>query len=258
MLETTSPAATGSRAPTCAIAGTSRFISYAFMPNRLHYCGGDNNRAIFDYALAAVREPPLDAMLRKFTGAMPYLTLIARSNGIADPFDDRVVEAYWLGNELLDHVEVRDLYGSLRERYGKQLSPKLLDLVASKAPAGARPHHNFHVFDVWRTVEHLAGNVLATMDNCRISWGVVRAIEGAEVVVDRRPLTLHEGRLTLGEVQRDRATRLIDGQGFAATVVPGDSVSLHWGWVCEVLTTRQAQTLERYTRYHLALANQTL
>ncbi|HEX5501874.1 MAG TPA: DUF6390 family protein [Thermomicrobiales bacterium] len=245
-------------APERAVAGTRRFISYAFMPNRLHYCGGDHNHAIFDYALAAVREPPLDAMLRKFTGAMPYLALIARANGLADPFDDRVVEAYWVGNDLLERVEVRDLYGSLRERYRKQLPPKLLDLVASKAPAGARPHHSFHVFDVWRTVDHLDGNVLATLDNCRISWGTVRAVEGAEVVVDRRPVVLREGRLALGEPRPERATRLIEGKGFATAVAPGDQVSMHWGWVCETLDGRQARALERYTRHHLALANTTI
>ena len=258
MSETTSPLGTSTQTPARAIAGTSRFIRYAFMPNRLHYCGGDDNRAIFDYALAPVREPPLDTMLRKFTGAMPYLALIARSNGIADPFDDRVVEAYWLGSDLLEQVEVRDLYGSLRERYSKQLPPKLLELVAGKAPAGARPHHSFHVFDVWRNVDRLDGNVLATLDNCRISWGVVHAIEGADVVVDRRPIVLREGRLALGEAQRDRATRLIEGQGFATAVAPGDTVSLHWGWVCEVLTERQVRALERYTLHHLTLANQTI
>lgn len=254
----TMSAATALQMSERGVAGTGRFIRYAFMPNRLLYCGGDDNRAIFDYALADVREPPLDAMLRKFTGAMPYLTLIARSNGIADPFDDRVVEAYWIGNELLDGVEVRGLYDSLRARYGKQLPTKLMDLVASKAPAGARPHHNFHVFDVWRTVEHLAGDAVATMDNCRISWGTVRAVEGAEVLVERRPLALSAGKLTLGEPQQERATRLFEGQGFVLAVAPGDVVSLHWGWVCEVLTARQMQALERYTNYHLVLANQTI
>jgi hypothetical protein len=96
------------------------------------------------------------------------------------------------------------------------------------------------------------------MDNCRISAGVVRAVEGAEVVVERQPLVLREGRLMLGEAQRERATRLIEGQGFATAVAPGDTVALHWGWVCEVLTERQARMLERYTRHHLALANQTI
>ena len=258
MVETASPLQGSTPVAAGSISGTTRFIRYAFMPNRLQYCGGDDNSTIFEYALAAVREPPLDGMLRKFSGAMPYLTLIARSNNIADPFDDRVVEAYWIGNELLDHVEVRDLYGSLRERYGKQLSPKLMELVAGKAPAGARPHHCFHVFDVWRTVNRLDGNVLATLDNCRVSWGVVRAVEGADVVVERRPLVLREGQLVLGEAQPERVTRLVEGKGFATSVAPGDPVSLHWGWVCEVLTERQVRALERHTIHHLTLANQTI
>ncbi|MBA2364306.1 MAG: hypothetical protein H0V86_12335 [Chloroflexia bacterium] len=248
----------GTPPPDRSVSGTTRFIRYAFMPNRLHYCGGDDNGAIFDYALAAVREPPLDTMLRKFTGAMPYLTLIARSNNIADPFDDRVVDAYWIGNELLDRVAMPELYGSLRERYRKQLSPKLLDLITGKVAAGARPHHSFHVLDVWRNVDHLDGNVLATIDNCRISSGVVRSVEGVDVVVERRPLVLQEGRLVLGEAQPERATRLIEGKGFATELAPGDTVSLHWSWVCETLTEPQARALERYTLHSLALANQTI
>jgi hypothetical protein len=244
--------------PTRPLDGTTRFIHYAFMPNKLRYCGGDDNSEMFAYALAATREPPLDAILRKFTGAMPYLTLIARSNAIADPFDDRVVEAYWIGNELLDHVEVRDMYASLREKYRTRLSPKLMALVANKAPEGARAHHSFHVFDVWRTAEHLDGDVLLTLDNCRISWGTVQAVEGADVIVDRRPIVMHEGKLMLGESRRERVARLIEGKGFVTTVAPGDTVSMHWGWVCEVLTPRQRANLARFTDQHVLLANQTI
>jgi len=246
------------QAPTRSLDGTTRFIRYAFMPNKLRYCGGDDNSTIFEYGIATVREPPLETILRKFTGAMPYLTLIARSNGIADPFDDRVVEAYWIGNELLDHVEVRDMYASLRERYSARLSPKLMALVANKAPEGARAHHSFHVFDVWRTAEHLGGDVLATVDNCRISWGTVQAVEGAEVIVDRRPIVLHEGKLALGEPRRERVTRLIEGKGFVMTVAPGDTISMHWGWVCEALTPHQQANLARFTDQHLRLANLTI
>jgi len=238
--------------------GTTRFVRYAFMPNKLRYCGGDDTGAIFDYALAAVREPPLDTMLRKFAGAMPYLTLIARGNGLADPFDDRVVEAYWIGNELLDGVQVGDLHDSLRERYEKQLSPKLMALVAGKAPSGARPHHSFHVFDVWRNVDKISGDVLATLDNCRISWGKVLDVDGGELVVERPPLIYADGRLVLDAARRERVTRQVDGRGFADTAAPGDWVSLHWGWVCETLTPRQQANLARWTRFHVDLANQTI
>ncbi len=243
--------------PPRSIDGTGRFIRYAFMPNRLHYCGGDNNSVIFDYAVEGVREPPLEAMLRKFTGAMPYLTLIAKSNGIADPFDVRVVEAYWLGNDLLTGVEVRQLHDALLERFSKQLQGTARNWLLDKAPAGARPHHNFHVFDVHSRVGELEHS-LETMDQCRISWGKVIREEGSELVVQRQPLVLAEGKLTLGPAVEERAVCQVDGRGFADSARPGDWVSLHWGWVCEVITPAQQRTLARYTDDHIRLANETV
>lgn len=240
-----------------SVDGTGRFIRYAFMPNRLHYCGGDNNSVIFDYAVEGVREPPLEAMLRKFTGAMPYLSLIARSNGIADPFDERVVEAYWLGNDLLKGVEVRQLHDALLERFSKQLQGTARKWLLDKAPAGARPHHNFHVFDVHSRVGEL-DHSLETMDQCRISWGKVVREQGSELVVERQPLVLADGKLVLGPAVEERAVRQVDGRGFADSAIVGDWVSLHWGWVCEVIAPIQQRNLARYTDDHIRLANQTV
>ena len=244
-------------ASAASIRGPMRFIRYAFMPNRLRYCGSDDNSTLFDYGIEQVVDGGLAPLLRRFSGALPYLKLIARANNIADPFDERVVEAYWIGNDLLASVEVRQLYDSLLDRYGKQLQGRTRELVLGKAPAGARPHHNFHVFDVHSRVGELEHS-LATMDNCRISWGRVRAVDGATLVVDRQSLVIAEGKLALGPAAEERTTRQIDGRGFADAAGPGDWVTLHWGWVCEVITPRQLAELERYTRYHLALANQTI
>lgn len=241
-----------------SVGGTTRFVRYAFMPNRLQYCGGDDNQTILDYAVADVREPPLDRMLRKFIGALPYLQLIARRNEIADPFDDRVVEAYWIGNDLLERVEARELYDHLHERYRRELSPRVMERVLAKAPAGARPHHSFHVFDVWRQTERGRSEVLATIDSCRISWGRVTAVEPAELIVQRAPIELREGGLVLGTPRLERVTRMLEGSGFIASAGVGDVVSIHWSWACEVLGPRQAVALERYTAQHLRLANQTL
>src|SRR5207302_9188069 len=124
---------------------------------RLRYCGGEDNRTLFEYGIENAVDGGLNPLLRRFTGALPYLQLIARANGIADPFDPRVVEAYWIGNDLLDGVEVRQLYDHLIERFGKQLSnPRTRDLLLGKAPAGAHPHHAFHVLDVHSRLGELA------------------------------------------------------------------------------------------------------
>ena len=246
---------------TAAVApleGTLRFIRYGFMPNRLEYCGPTGeSRTLFDHAVESVSDAGLPPLLRKFNGALPYLQLIARSNGIADPFDSRVVEAYWIGNELLEGVEVRQLYDSLMERFGKQLSERTRELVLGKAPAGAHPHHSFHVLDVHSRVGEL-DLTLDRLDQCRVSWGRVTGVPGAELVVERVPLVLEAGKLALGPARPERMMRQLDGRGFADSAAPGDWVSMHWGWVCEVLDDRQRRNLERYTRYHLAIANQTI
>ncbi len=243
--------------PAAALAGPLRFIRYGFMPNHLRYCGGDDNRTLFDYGVEHVMDGGLPPLLRKFTGATPYLQLIARANGIADPFDDRVVEAYWIGNELLEGVEVRQLYDSLLERFDKQLQGRTRAWVLGKAPAGAHPHHNFHVFDVHSRVGQLE-NTLGTMDSCRVSWGKVLRVEGPDVVAERQPLVLEEGKLALGPVEAVRAARQIGGKGFMDAPAPGDWVSLHWNWVCEVLTPRQQRALAYYTDHQLVIANQTV
>ena|SRR5688572_22831907 len=243
--------------PEPPLAGMVRFIRYGFMPNRLRYCGGDENQLLFEHAVENVVDGGLNSHLKKFTGALPYLQLIARANGIADPFDPLVVDAYWIGNSLLDHVEVRQLYESLLERFGKQLQGRARDLVLGKAPAGARPHHTFHVLDVHSRVGDF-GQTLPTMDHCRVSWGTVVAVNGGELVVDRVPLILTQGKLVLGEPTRERVVRQIEGRGFVEQAIAGDTVSVHWGWACEVLSVDQLARLERYTRHHLAIANQTI
>jgi hypothetical protein len=240
------------------LAGTLQFIRYGFMPNRLSYCGpvGDN-RTLFDYGIAGFSDGGLVPLLRQFTGALPYLQLIARANGIRDPFDARVVEAYWLGNELLDGVEVRQLYDALLERFGKQLQGRTRDLVLGKAPAGAHPHHSFHVLDVHSRVGEMAAT-LQTLDLCRVSWGKVTTVDAGDVMVQRQPLELQLGKIALGNARPERVVRQVDGRGFADAAQPGDWVSVHWGWVCEVLSDRQRVNLDRYTRHHLAIANQTI
>jgi hypothetical protein len=243
--------------PARPLDGMVRFIRYGFMPNRLRYCGGDENRLLFDHAVEGVVDGGLKGHLQKFTGALPYLQLIASANRISDPFDPKVVDAYWIGNDLLDRVEVRQLYDSLLERFGKQLQGRTRDLVLGKAPAGARPHHSFHVLDVHSRVGEL-GQSLATMDHCRVSWGAVVEVSGGELVVDRVPLLLRQGKLVLGRSTRERVMRQIDGRGFVDGAQAGDVVSIHWGWACEVLSLAQRQRLEYYSCLHLAIANRTI
>jgi hypothetical protein len=242
--------------------GPLLFLRYAFRPNLLGFCGGEDHQALFQYGLEGRVDQGLIELEQQFDGAYPYLQLIARANGIADPLDVRVVEAYWIGNRLLERVDMGALFRSLEERFKGRARPKDWPWLASKVPAGARPHHSFHVFEVYPRIGLMrggaAGPLLETMEQCRIRWGQVIAVAGPHLVVRMRPLELREGRLALGEPRLETVQRWLGGRGFVDSAQPGDWVSIHWGWACDLLTPTQRANLEYYTRWHLALCNRTL
>lgn len=238
-------------------AGLLNFISYAFMPNHLGYCGGGDGDVLLEHAATGKSDPRLAPLLKKFSGAMPYLYEIASANRIRDPFDARVVEAYWLGNELLDRVEANALNRSIEERFGKQLPRNVRDHVFRKAPAGAKPYHLFHVVDVYRHMEPETIG-MAAMEDCRISWGRVTAVGGSSLTVLRSPLVVRPNHIALGEPRLEQVTRAVGDMGFTSEAQVGDWVSIHWGWACEVLDARKLANLRRYTGDHLALASRTI
>lgn len=238
-------------------AGLLSFIAYAFMPNHLGYCGGGDNDLLLEHAATNRSDPRLAPLLKKFTGAVPYLYTIAAANRIRDPFDARVVEAYWLGNDLLERVEANALNRSIEERFGNQLPRTVRDHVFRKAPDGAMPFHLFHVVDVYRHLEPEAIG-MAAMEDCRISWGKVTEVDGATLTVLRSPLVVHPNLIALGEPRSERVTRAVGDMGFTSQAQVGDWVSIHWGWACEVLDPRKLANLRRYTEHHLALASRTI
>jgi hypothetical protein len=240
------------------IPGALLFARYAYPPNALGYCGADENRTLLEYGEAGVADGGLVQLARSFEGAWPYLELIAGANGIDDPLDPRVVEAYWVGSPLLERVDGRSLHAHLDERFRRRAG-RAWDLLAGAVPEGGVPHHDFHVFGVYPWVGLLRSGdptePLRVLESCRITPGRVQEVDGDTVTVAARPLLWDGRNLRLGPARPRRAAWRRDGLGFLADLGPGDRVSLHWDWVCDRLTPRQAATLARYTRRMLALAN---
>ncbi|MFH1047337.1 MAG: DUF6390 family protein [Patescibacteria group bacterium] len=237
--------------------GLLRCTRYAFGPNRLHYCGPDASREILSYLQAGEIDPGLTAMLKKFETLFPYLQLIARANGIRDPFDNRVVEAYWLGNDLLEQVGQRNFYRHLSDDLGlrKKITSIQLSEIAAPLSFGAVPHHSYHVFSVWkRTGRTETTHTLESIDACRISWGTVTAVDGPNISVWRRPIIESADRLILGEPQTIVVQRPLDARDDIAEVLPGQIITLHWNVPCETISPVQQANLEKYTLRHLLMA----
>lgn len=241
--------------------GLLRCSRYSFGPNRLHYCGPDRTPQMLAYLNESTSDAGLRGVLQQFATLYPYLQHIAHANRIADPFDTRVVEAYWIGNELLENVSRSAFFTHLRDgqRLKDRLGSKEFDRLTEKIRLGAVPHHSFHVLDVWLRTGHVKrAHTIESMDACRISWGCVQTVAGHKLVVLTEPLRYENGKLALGAPEPKTILRPLDAPADLDRLQPDDHITLHWGIPCEVITPSQAQMLKRYTLRHLQLANLTL
>ena len=237
--------------------GALLFVRYAFPPNALGYCGPIDSTAFRQYGEAGIVDDGLVELAKAFAGAWPYLELIAGGCGIADPLDRRVVEAYWVGNGLLDAIPLAQIASSLEDRFRPRVGRQFTDLVEGVL-AGGVPHHSFHVFGVYPWVgllgdDRKAGHALTVLDRCRIRWGEVVDQQGGEVTVRSRPLMWDGRQLLVGEPRLEVVQCHVGGT--APELAPGDWVSMHWHWVCDRLTHGQLKALRHFTRRHLDLVN---
>lgn len=242
--------------------GIIRCTRYSFMPNRLHLCGPENQADILEFYFQTNQRKPaknIQPLLENFTTLYPYLKLISRANQQKNPFAEEIVEAYWLGNENLKSVSAAKLYSHIIDstKLNKKVSRREFNNFQKNFNRYALPHHNFHVFSVWRRTGNMANaHTLATMDACRISWGKISKINHQSLVVKTKPLvTDKNGKLKEADFFIERETlNYFEGNVLLSDIKIGDYVSLHWGCVCEKLTREQVANLQKYTELSIRFA----
>jgi len=222
-----------------SVDGALLFARYAYPPNELGYCGPAGAAAL----LRADAPAEIAERARRFEGAWSYLEFIAASAGIGDPLDAAVVEAYWIGNALLDEVPPRALLSWLEIRFRGQLGGTW------RAAAGrATAHHSFHVFEVYPWAAMLgvpaAPVALSVLDRCRIRTGVVLEVDGEKATVRSSPLVWDGVTLAPGADCDEIVSWAADGRSLLGAPARGDRVALHWDWLCDVLTAEQASRLD--------------
>ena len=238
-------------------AGVEMFARYASAPNALGYCGPADTTALATGTEAEIRDAA-----REFSGAWPYLRIMASMTGVTDPLDPRLVESYWLGGGLgatLDPAaflsELLALIGPLAQGYWRHLTPAL--------SAEASANHSFHVFGVypwsWLLGRGPAEQPLRILDGCRISWARVCDRSPTELTVRARRLRWDGHRLSLSP----NTTRVLDITGYGTRsgidgLGAGDHVALHWDHVCGPIDLARVRTLAATTVRQVNATNRRL
>lgn len=224
--------------------GIKTAIRYGYIPHNLGLCGPQDaagRKAVKDFVESGWQDCDMKSILKDFKGAYPYYQLIASSNNIANPLDESVVEAYWLGNSLLDKVSVADYKSMIKKEFlplGK-IKPELVINLPDKAI----PFHNFHVL----YIGSVSGKINFTpkaMNLCMVSWANVKKISGANLLVSGRAINF-EKNLKLTK----NANRLVT---YDVNLLPkvrvGDLISIHWDHAIAKLSDRQIENIKKYTK----------
>lgn len=221
-------------------------ISYSLRPHELGYCGpcdkDVSQKKLKDYMMGAdVPEAEVRKLLDEFKGAVSYYKLIAEKNKIADYYDEKVIEAYWLGNELLDKIKVEDIVAMARREFvgPKLLTKEKMEEKINRFPQAGVAHHTFHIFFIGAVTGRvkLTGD---TRDKCRPAWGrVLETDEKQNKVKVKTKNFFPKETETEMEINWDKI--------FVPELSVGDLVSFHWGRVSEKITEKEMENLKKYT-----------
>ena len=147
---------------------------FSLPPNSLGYCGQNPAAANFKQCIIEGQCNDVGNEVTKFIVLHPYLKTLAKITG-HQCFPTRVIEGYWIGNDLLKKAKPQH-YELLLENFAKQGVPDfLIDELAQKKPKQLFPTHLFQVLHVGvgRASRSVPFNI-QTINNCMIRWGKVK------------------------------------------------------------------------------------
>ncbi len=217
-------------------------------PNKLGYCGPSDSHKLFQEFLS--RQTGENATLAKdriskFYALWPYLELIASENGL-ETLSPGVIEAYWLGNSLLENVRCKELQKTVLSFQKHGLPQSIAKKKASEIPDGMKPHHSMHVLYVnfvSKKVKPLAKN----LSSCLVQPAKVKKVSEKTLLAKGFELMFESNELKLKEKEKSVENP------FNLTLKPKDLVSLHWGNAIEKITKSQAKSLKSATEETLSL-----
>jgi len=233
--------------------GVELCLRFSYITNSLQFCGPNGAHIKFlKYLENKEDKGNIENLLKKFEGILPYISVIAERNN-KQIFDQQVIEAYWLGNELLDNLTDSDNKKIIENLIQRGLLRSIGEKLISNLPLGLSPCHLFNVMYVGvgmltRSVE----TNLTNMDNCRISWGKVIEVLDDKLIVLTNKLEKENGKYIL---KNDEIKTVVYLKEMFFDIQKGDNIAIHWGLACMKLNEKQLENLKKYTGKNFIILN---
>ncbi len=226
-----------------ALQLTSRFSS---APNSLGYCGLNSAQKTFYDCLVNQQCDNVPHEVLHFKGLYPYLSTIAEVTN-KHFLDYEVVEAYWLGNDLLAKFKPEHYEILLKHLAAEQLPEFFITELRQRPPRTFIPLHIFNVIHVG--VGRITGSVpfnLDSINNCMIRWGTVEIINHDQETANIILHSLKSSQPNQYAVDLQPSTITFTPE-FHPNLKTGDIVAAHWGQLVKILTIQEQQHLQFWT-----------
>ncbi|MFO0703206.1 MAG: DUF6390 family protein [Patescibacteria group bacterium] len=216
---------------------------FAYSPNSRGYCGLDSANSEFQKCIKYGKCEGVAKELKSFITLYPYLKTISKVRKLKF-HDYKVVEAYWLGNELLKNFPISG-YEILINEFIKQGVPKwLTDDLSRKVPKKFIPHHLFQVLHVG--VGQASGSVpfnLNSINNCMIRIGEIESVSGNGLIMNIENLN----RIKNGYVAKTKRVKMNTKSALFIKPHVNDYYCVHWGQIVKKLTSKEFTNLKHWT-----------
>jgi len=228
---------------------------YSFITNQKNYCGQNNAFSEFrDFIENPVpsKIQRIESLFSSFEALFPYLKLISKANNLS-PLDEKTIEAYWLGSDLLEKVSLEETKKMILEEFAKPgLLPKnIAEKKAELIPENSVSHHSFHVLYI-NFVTKKVEPVLKNLDNCLISWGKIKEVQENFLLVNSTELLFEFNEFKLKE-----KTKKIDS-GLVFSPEKNSFVSVHWNFAVEQIDKTELHNLKKFTEKNINAVNSLL
>lgn len=217
---------------------------YSLPPNSLGYCGKGSATEKFKKCIIHGDCTGVDEEISHFIVLYPYLKTIAELSG-KNIFDYAVGECFWLGNDLINQAKITDYELLLQNLYTQGVPEDFINELRKKQPAQFIPFHLFQVLHVG--VGKSSGAVpfnLDSINNCMIRWGKVIEIRDDTLKAEMNSLKMNNDKyeLTLLPVEAKYDPLILKDLKI------GDTVTMHWGLVNNILTQKEENNLEFWSK----------
>ncbi|MCL4378704.1 MAG: DUF6390 family protein, partial [Actinobacteria bacterium] len=205
---------------------------FSLAPNSLGYCGQNTAPAKFRECIIDGKCTGVKREVSKFIVLYPYLKTIAKITNLPI-FSHKVIESYWIGNELLKKAKVEH-YNLLLENFRIQGVPDFfIDELKQKPPKVFIPSHLFQVIHVGvGKASNAVPFNLESINQCMIRWGKVERIKDNKLEINLN--SLKQGN------KNYQLTTNKESLPFDSKILPnlknGDTVAVHWNMAIKILT----------------------